>query len=353
MKTVTVRAGKGYEVLIAKGLLACAGEKIRAVSDAEKLMLVSDDNVFRLYGEKVTGSLKAAGFHVSHFVFPHGEEHKNLETYGEILEAASEARLLRSDLIVALGGGVTGDMAGFAAATYQRGTGFVQIPTTLLSCIDSSVGGKTAIDLKHGKNQAGAFYQPLLVLIDPEVLETLPDIEYRNGCAEIIKTSILDGEKLFEALRNTPVREQYEEVIAYCVDFKRKYVEEDEFDLGLRMKLNLGHTIGHAVEACSLYTIPHGQAVAIGLAAISRAAVEKRYLSEADCERIHALLTAYRLPTAQPYDTESLYAASQIDKKNTASSMRLIIPCSVGDCIIEKIPREDFVSWLRAGGAKD
>ncbi|MBR4164743.1 MAG: pyridoxal-phosphate dependent enzyme [Lachnospiraceae bacterium] len=196
MKTVTIKAGKGYEVQIGSGILKDAGERIRKVSNAKKALLVSDDNVFPLYGEKVKGTLENAGFETACFVFHNGEAQKNLKTYGEILEAASKARLSRSDLIVALGGGVTGDMAGFAAATYQRGIGFVQIPTTLLSCIDSSVGGKTAVDLPNGKNQVGAFYQPLLVVIDPTVLETLPDAEYRNGCAEIIKTAVLDGEEI-------------------------------------------------------------------------------------------------------------------------------------------------------------
>ncbi len=352
MKTIRIRAGKGYDVLIGTGLLPQAGEKIRTVSSAKKALLISDDTVFSLYGEIVRRSLQDAGFEVSSFAFPHGEAHKNLETYGQILETAGEAHLTRSDLIVALGGGVTGDMAGFAAATYQRGIGFVQIPTTLLSCIDSSVGGKTAIDLKSGKNQAGAFYQPQLVIIDPEVLGTLPDIEYRNGCAEIIKTAVLDGEELFEKIRRTPVRDQYEEIIAYCVDFKRKYVEEDEFDLGLRMKLNLGHTIGHAVEACSDYTVPHGQAVAIGLAAVSRGAAEKGYLAATECQRILDLLTAYRLPEELTDPEEELFAAAGLDKKNSGDTMRLIVPEAVGDCVIEKIPRGEFHSWLTAGGAK-
>ena len=353
MKTVTIKAGKGYEVQIGSGILKDAGERIRKVSNAKKALLVSDDNVFPLYGEKVKESLENAGFETACFVFHNGEAQKNLKTYGEILEAASEARLSRSDLIVALGGGVTGDMGGFAAATYQRGIGFVQIPTTLLSCIDSSVGGKTAVDLPNGKNQVGAFYQPLLVVIDPTVLETLPDAEYRNGCAEIIKTAVLDGEELFETIRKTPIREQYEAVIAYCVDFKRKYVEEDEFDLGLRMKLNLGHTVGHAVEACSDYAVPHGQAVAIGLAAISRAAAKRGMLPEEDCSRILKLLKIYELPTELLYGTEELFAAAQIDKKNTGDTMRLIVPHAVGDCVIEKIPREAFREWLLAGSAKE
>ena len=351
MRTIKIRAGKGYEVQIGAGLLAQAGEKSLAVSKAKKVLLVSDDIVYPLYGEKVVKSFTDAGAEVIPFVFPHGEASKNLETYGQILEAACEARLTRSDMIAALGGGVAGDMAGFAAATYQRGTGFAQIPTTLLACIDSSVGGKTAIDLKNGKNQAGAFYQPQIVIIDPEVLETLPEIEYRNGCAEIIKTAVLDGEELFEKIRKTPVREQYEDIIAYCVDFKRKYVEEDEFDLGLRMKLNLGHTIGHAIEACSDYTVPHGQAVAAGLAAISRAAAELGYLAPADSQRILDLIEAYGLPMTLDDAEEDLFRAASADKKNSGDTMRIIVPRAIGDCVIETIPREQFHRWLSAGGA--
>lgn len=349
MRTVHVKAGKGYEVRIGRGLIGACGEMIREVSSAEKILLVSDDRVFSLYGEKMTGILTDAGFTVSTYTFLHGEESKTLATYGEILETACAEGLSRSDLIVALGGGVVGDMAGFAAATYQRGIGFVQIPTTLLACVDSSVGGKTAIDLKNGKNQAGAFYQPLLVVIDPDVLQTLPEVEYRNGMAEIIKTAVLDGKTFFSRILEKPVKEQYEEIIAYCVDFKRKYVEEDEFDLGLRMKLNLGHTIGHAVEACSDYRIPHGQGVAIGLAAISRAAVRLGNLSEAECAWIIELLHAYGLPTELPYGTEELYRAAGNDKKNTGGSMRIIEPDAIGDCAIQKIPREAFKDWLVAG----
>lgn len=212
------------------------------------------------------------------FVFPHGEQHKNLNTYGQALNFLCDRRFTRSDLIIALGGGVVGDLAGFTAATYQRGIAYIQVPTTLLSMVDSSVGGKTAVDLDSGKNQAGCFYQPALVLCDPALLETLPDAEYRAGCAEIIKTAVLFSPELFQQLKTTPIREQFEPVIAACVGMKRNVVQNDEFDRGQRALLNLGHTIGHAVEACSNFTILHGEGVAIGLAAITRARRGKGHL---------------------------------------------------------------------------
>ncbi|MBP5617852.1 MAG: 3-dehydroquinate synthase, partial [Clostridia bacterium] len=297
MKTVTVHASRTYDVRVGSGLLAQAGETLRALGAGEKVMLVSDSNVFPLYGSAAEGALESTGFTVTPFVIPAGETSKNLENYGALLNAMCEAGLSRSDTVVALGGGVVGDLAGFAAATYQRGTGLVQLPTSLLAAVDSSVGGKTAVDLPAGKNQVGCFYQPQAVLCDVDTFATLPEAEVSNGCAEIVKYAMIADADLFARLEGAPVRENYEEIVARCVAIKRDYVEADEKDNGLRMMLNFGHTVGHAVEAVSGYAIPHGQAVAIGMVAITRAAAQQGDCAPEVAERLTALLKAAGLPT--------------------------------------------------------
>ena len=265
MKTVKVSASKEYEVIIGSGLLLSAGEKIRAVAPkAEKAAIVSDDNVAPIYLEKVEKSLQAQGFQVCSFVFPHGEGSKNGRTYLEILNFMAANHISRSDLAIALGGGVVGDITGFAAATYLRGIKYVQLPTSLLAMVDSSVGGKTAIDLDEGKNLAGAFCQPELVLCDLDTLQTLSPDFFTDGCAEVLKYGVLGDRVLFDHLKERGQDFDREYVISRCVEMKRDYVCEDEFDNGVRRKLNLGHTIGHAIEKCSDYTIPHGHAVAAG-----------------------------------------------------------------------------------------
>ena len=207
MTTIHVAASRAYDVAIEHGLLSRLGSLAAGLLPGRRAAIISDDTVSPLYGGLAERSLTDAGFQVERFVFPHGEQHKNLNTYGQALNFLCDRRFTRSDLIIALGGGVVGDLAGFTAATYQRGIAYIQVPTTLLSMVDSSVGGKTAVDLDSGKNQAGCFYQPALVLCDPALLETLPDAEYRAGCAEIIKTAVLFSPELFQQLKTTPLRE--------------------------------------------------------------------------------------------------------------------------------------------------
>ena len=352
MRSVRVEASRCYEVLIGRGLTDEAGERIRCVSRAETAVIVAGDHVWPLYGARVQRSLEAAGFRVLHYLLPHGEQYKTLETYGGLVNFLCDHRLTRSDVLVALGGGVTGDLTGFAAATYQRGCGFVQLPTTLLAAVDSSVGGKTAVDLPGGKNQAGAFYQPSLVLCDPDTLATLPEEEFRCGCAEVIKYGMLGDAAFFAALEERPVREQLEDVIERCVSMKRDIVHEDEFDTGLRRLLNLGHSFGHAVEACSGYTLLHGQAVAVGMAMIARAAVEKGYCEAETLDRLLTVLEKYELPTTCNYSVGELSAALLADKKMTGSTMHLVVPEAVGRCRIVKVPAGELNDWLRLGGAR-
>ena len=356
MERIHIHASTDYDVVIGNDLLDKAGDYI---SDALKIeqgagnktaVIVSDDNVFPLYGERLEAALTEKGFKTLEFVFPHGEKSKSLATYGELLEFMCESKAKRSDIIVALGGGVVGDLSGFAAASYQRGIAFIQIPTTLLAAVDSSVGGKTAVDLKGGKNQVGAFYQPRLVLCDIDTLKTLPKEEYECGCGEIIKYAILESEEFFDELMEKPVSDQYEHVIATCVNIKKHYVENDEFDTGLRMKLNLGHTFGHAVETCSGYNILHGQAVAMGMAAVTKAASEMGLCSKETTTKVLALLDKYELPKDISFSLEDMYEAMLVDKKNSGTVTNLIVPTAIGSCKIMKIPTDKLKGWLEEGG---
>ncbi len=353
MSIITVNASKKYNIMVDKGLLNESGGIIReALPRAFKAMLVSDDNVYPLYGDMVSKQLSLNGFEVIPFVLPHGEKSKSLENYGLLLNEMCSKRFTRSDVVIALGGGVVGDLAGFAAATYQRGISLIQIPTSLLAAVDSSVGGKTAIDLPAGKNQAGCFYQPSLVICDTDTLSTLPEEEYKNGCAEIIKNAVLDGEAFFHQIEQAPIYEQYEEVITHCIDIKKKLVEADERDTGERMLLNLGHTIGHGIENCSSYSIPHGQAVAMGLSAISRISAEKGFCNSKLASSICGLIMKYGLSVEIPYSSLELTEASLSDKKNTGDKMRLIVPFELGNCKITEINKSEFSDWLKAGGIK-
>ena len=352
MIRIPVEASRRYEVLIERGLLDRAGKEIRSVTKAGSAVLVAGENVFPLYGARVRRSLEEAGLRVLSFVIAPGESNKTLETYGSLLRFLSENHLTRSDVLVALGGGVTGDLTGFAAATYQRGIDFVQIPTTLLAMVDSSVGGKTAVDLPTGKNQVGAFWQPALVLCDPDTLKTLPEEEYRCGSAEVLKYGVLGNAAFFGELLRTPIREQEEHVIETCVTMKRELVSQDEFDRGLRQLLNLGHSFGHAVEACSGFRILHGQAVAVGMALIARAAAAKGICTPAVRDAIVAGLRQYGLPTETDYPLDALAAAVSADKKLSGTTMRLVVPTEIGRCETVAVPLAEIPDWLREGGVR-
>lgn len=343
MNTVTVNASKTYNILIGSGLLSSLGMEIKKLGNANKVCIVSETNVWPLYGNTAKNSLEEAGIETIVFVFPAGEASKNGSTYLELLNFLAENKLTRSDLIVALGGGVVGDLAGFAAASYLRGIRFIQVPTTLLAAVDSSVGGKTAIDLPAGKNLAGAFCQPSLVLCDTDTLNTLSEDIFRDGCAEVIKYAILYDDELFSHLEGTGLHFDRKAVITRCVELKRDVVMEDEYDSGSRMKLNLGHTIGHGVEAKSHFSISHGKAVAIGTAIVSRAC------NCSDCDRIVSLLTSFGLPVHTDYTAEDLYIYALSDKKRSGGTVNLIIPRHIGLCDIVPTPVDGLKSFIEAG----
>ena len=345
---MTVNAPSGqYEVKIGSGLLPSLGAEVRACTGAKRCAVVAGENVFPLYGEMVMTSLRAGGLEAKSLVFPAGEQTKCLGRYGELLSFLAENRFTRSDCVIALGGGVTGDLAGFAAATYQRGLGFVQVPTTLLAAVDSSVGGKTAIDLPEGKNQVGAFYQPALVLCDTDTLSTLPKRELTAGYAEVIKYAVLGDRALFETLQNR--EHDVPQVIETCVKHKAAIVAEDERDTGLRRLLNLGHTFGHAVESRSGYTLLHGEAVSVGMAMICRAACAKGLLSQSDFEAVAALLRSYDLPTETDYTADELYDTLLLDKKFSGGRLHLIVPREIGRCDILPVTPDELRFWLEAG----
>ncbi len=349
MNTVTVTASKTYDILIGSGLLKNIGQEAKWLGKAEKVCVVSDSRVFPLYGKSVMDSLAFAGLEAVSFVFPAGEESKNGTTYLALLNFLAESKLTRTDLIVALGGGGVGDLAGFAAASFLRGIRFIQVPTTLLAAVDSSVGGKTAIDLPAGKNLAGAFYQPSLVVCDTEVLNSLPEEVFRDGCAEVIKYGVLYDPSLFDHLAERGLDFDRKAVITRCVELKRDVVAEDEFDTGARMKLNLGHTIGHGVEAKSNFCLPHGKSVAIGMAIISRAAVKNGLLPESDCARLLTVLETFGLPLTTDFDPESIYHYTLSDKKRSGGTVKLIVPRMIGQCDIIPTPVDALKDWIQAG----
>lgn len=352
VQTIEVHTAPAYEVTIGAGLLRDCGARLKTVLGGCRIAVAADSNVAPLYLETVCASLRDAGFAVCSYVFPAGEAHKNFTTLSAILEFLAESQLTRTDCVAALGGGVTGDMAGFAAASYLRGIRYVQLPTTLLSAVDSSVGGKTAIDLPAGKNLAGTFYQPCLVLCDPDCLDSLPDEIFRDGCAEVIKYAVLGNAPFFEELNRTPPHAQLEHIIETCVRMKRDIVAQDEFDRGQRQLLNLGHTFGHGIEACSGFAVSHGSAVAIGMAMIVRSAAQLGLCTAGTRDAVLALLRQYGLPVDCAYPVEQMLGTILHDKKASGGSINLIVPTAVGSCEIRKTPASEISDWLRAGGAK-
>ena len=349
MKTIHVNASKSYDVLIGRGLLDRLGEYAKTVVRGKKCMVVTDSNVAPLYLGRAIASLKAAGFEASSFSFPAGEESKNGSTYLTLLNMLAMKKLTRTDFLVALGGGVVGDLTGFTAATFLRGVDCIQIPTTLLACVDSSVGGKTAIDLPAGKNLAGAFYQPNLVLCDPELIESLPDEVFADGCAEVIKYGMYGSPALLEKLMAAPVRSQIEEIIAECIEMKRDIVEGDEFDTGKRQLLNFGHSFAHSIEKLSSYAIPHGSAVAMGMVLITRAAVSKHLCPQAALDILMKLLCDCGLPAACPFGAEELAEIALSDKKRAGDTITLAVPVSVGKAVLRPTPVSELTAWAKAG----
>ncbi len=347
MQKLTVSLTPSYDIFIGGGLLSTLGERVKALLHPQKVMLVSDDTVFSLYGETAKASLESAGLDVVTFVFPHGEASKNAETLLSLVNESADQKLTRTDCMVALGGGVVGDLTGFAASCYLRGIPFVQIPTTLLAAVDSSVGGKTAIDLPAGKNLMGSFYQPSLVLCDTDTLSTLPKEIWADGYAEVIKYGVMIDEPFFSKLENRSL--SIEAIIARCVAIKSEIVAEDEKDTGRRRLLNLGHTVGHGIERLSDFSVSHGSAVAMGMMTVTRAAVLQGLCPKEDALRLKQILQAYHLPTDCPYTIDTLLPVMLSDKKRTGDTLSFVVPHGIGDSRIEPVPVEALKEFLAPG----
>lgn len=327
-----------YPIYIERGILDQAAEKIGTFFKGKKVMIISDDRVFSYYGERLKKVL-SGNYECYATVIPHGEPSKSFHTLPGVYASLLEAKISRTDLIVALGGGVVGDLAGFVAATFLRGVKFVQIPTSLLAQVDSSVGGKVAVDLPQGKNLVGAFYQPKLVLIDPDVLETLPERYVIDGMGEVIKYGCIKDARLFDKLEAygsfEHMKEHLTEVIARCVDIKRLVVEEDEFDTGERLLLNFGHTLAHTIEQYHHYEREsHGEAVAIGMYQITRIAEEKGLTKAGEAERIRKVLTGYGLPAEADLLLNELKEAIRLDKKTLDNQLKIVLLHEIGEAYV-------------------
>lgn len=332
------------EIYIGSGVFSQTAKRVAETFKPTRIHVVTDSNVAPLYLKKLCAEFP---LDITTTVIPAGEDHKNLDTVAGIYADLSEAELTRSDLVIALGGGVVGDITGFAAATYLRGIHLCQIPTTLLAQVDSSVGGKTAVDLPQGKNLVGAFYQPELVMIDTDILQTLPERIFNDGMAEVIKYGFISNPEIIDMISAPDFKSNMERIVYECVRIKRDVVQADEHDTGLRMILNFGHTIGHGAEKVGHFTeLSHGQAVAIGMVQAAKLAVK---LGEADLvEQITSICQAHDLPTVLPYPMEDVYNAMLHDKKRTADSINFILVHPLGKANIHTIELEQLHQLMTA-----
>ena len=335
---LTTPQGEVYPIVTGAGLLQSIGSRLAETVKPCRVMLVSDENVAPLYLEQTQKSLVSAGFSVSAHVVPAGEDSKSIPVLGELLEAMCEAHLTRSDIAVALGGGIIGDLTGFAAGCYLRGIRFVQLPTTLLAAVDASVGGKTAVNLRHGKNLAGLFHHPIGVYCDTNTLKTLTPHTLSDGAAEAIKTGILGDEALFAIYESGDPAASWEEIIVRSVAYKAKIVEADPTEKGVRKLLNLGHTAAHAIELISDFSVSHGHAVAMGTAIVTRAAVKRGMLEKGASARIINTLRRAGLPTECPYSAAEMAKIAVLDKKAAGAEITVILPVKIGECVMQKMP---------------
>ena len=351
MRTVRVEASSAYDVLIGPGLLGECGARIAKVIPPCTAALVSDSNVAPLYAARVRESLETAGFRVAEFRFPAGERSKNLEVWAETVSFLAENRLGRGDFVAALGGGVTGDLAGFAASAYQRGIRCVQLPTTLLSAVDSSVGGKTAVDLPQGKNLVGSFHQPCLVLADADTLSTLPSRYITDGFGEIIKHGCIKSAELFGLIEEHGTdMNRIEELTARSIEIKAGVVERDEKESGERMLLNFGHTVGHAIEKCAGYTgIAHGEAVGVGMCVMARAGEAAGLTAKGTCDRIEAVLKKCGMPIACGFSPEEICEAAMLDKKRRGDCLNVVLLREIGNSFVQPIQCAEFLDFVRKG----
>ena len=344
MKKVRVNASAPYDVLVGPGLLGETGTLLKSVCQSNRMVIVTDDMVDGFYGKTFQKALESEGFFVFKYVVPSGETSKNFSNLESLLNFLAENGVKRNDTIAALGGGVIGDLAGFAAAVYLRGIAVVQIPTTLLAMVDSAIGGKTGIDLPMGKNLVGAFHQPKLVIADTDTLKTLPQEQFSAGMGEVIKYAVIGKNSILEHLEQEDLTEE----ITPCIQMKADIVEKDEWDqTGVREILNAGHTIGHAMEKLSGYTIPHGRAVAMGLVAEAKIAVKLDLADESVYHRILAEVKRRGLYEEIPYLPEKLAEEMQSDKKNKDGKITFILPKKIGEYVRQTLTVQQVTALLK------
>ncbi len=349
MSVIEIHTSRPYSIRIENGVLKSCGEAILGVHRPCRVCIVTDDQVGLLYADAVSDSLEKAGFQTCTFTFPHGETSKSHETLLNLYAFLCEHSLTRSDLILALGGGVVGDLAGYAAATYLRGVSFVQMPTSLLAQIDSSVGGKTAVNIPQGKNLVGAFWQPILVLCDSDTLRTLPQDFFDDGMGEVVKYAAIRSPSMLEDILSGQARKHLSPIIAECIDIKRSIVEADELDTGERMLLNFGHTLGHAIEKVYGYGVySHGKAVAMGMAMMTQASERMGFTRPGTLDKLLRSLDACGLPHHPDTDWQSLYEASLNDKKRDSDTIRIVLLRDIGEAEIVALSLPEYRSMLKS-----
>ncbi len=347
MKKLTVNAMSAtYDILIKKGILDSCAQFIAPFVRGKRVMIITDSNVAPLYLEKAVNSFENTDFEVYSHIFKAGEQSKHIATVCDIYDALSENGFNRKDMLIALGGGVCGDITGFAAATYMRGIDFVQIPTTLLSQVDSSVGGKTGVDTKHGKNLVGAFYQPKLVLIDTNTLDTLSDHYFADGMGEVIKYGCIKDRALFDMLCDCDIKENIEDIILKCLSIKRDVVNEDERESGVRMILNFGHTFGHSIEKLSDFTLSHGECVAKGMVLITRASEKNGMTQAGTADKIEELARKCGLNCDPNFVISTISDNAKNDKKGDNDFINLVLISEIGNYLIHPVNKNELQNFL-------
>lgn len=352
IETIRISAGKGYEVKIGSGLIPQAGALAKEVLRAGKTAIFTDSAVDALYGEQVEQSLRSAGFETCRFVFPAGERSKNINTIAAFVDFMSEHHLTRKDAVVALGGGVAGDMGGFAASVYLRGIDFIQIPTTLLAAVDSSVGGKTGVNIASGKNLLGAFWQPSLVLYDTDTFRSLNNDTILDGTAEAIKTGAIRDASLFQLIAEHEIETVLPQAVRRCVEIKGAVVDEDEKESGLRRILNFGHTMAHSIEKASDYRMSHGKAVAIGMLMVTAASEAAGMTQQGTYERLKEIIEAKGFETVYTgADLETLCRLASSDKKTSGDQISLVYIENIGISSIYDVKLAELFDFMKAGAS--
>ncbi len=342
MKKFQVATSHPYDVIIGSDIIKNTGEYVKAISDPCKVCVITDSTVNGIYSQVVMTSLMEAGFQTSKIVFPAGEHSKNMATYVNILEALASEGLSRFDCLVSLGGGVVSDLTGFIASTYMRGIRYIQIPTTLLSAVDASVGGKTSINLMSGKNLAGTFWQPSLVISDYKTFDSLEEEKLRDGFAEAIKSAVIYDKRLISHI----LKRDYEYIIERCISVKKSLIEVDERDLGLRQLLSFGHTVGHGIEKLTSFAVSHGQAIAKGMIAESRAAYKMGLTKEDISPKIAEVLETFGFDTSLNYPVQDMIKLTSTDKKIKGDKITIIVPETLGKCVLYKLPLSEIGTYI-------